>query len=370
MPALTFSQLLGRRIRSGDWVEQKVSTFVEVGRAIDSGRWSDAAELAHYFVDEARVCWKLYRQWIGELENYLFENGLGENDLATVRASIAEVTRMPDGSTFDPAKEWASFHDQIAGVVEACKRHDGSTAHGLMGLAKETWRRTHDRDVDTIYGYTSEVSTRLGEESILDMWQTILQPWFDERYTRFDVDSFKWGESLDVLMYVTFEAMRGHLVGPERTGDIGFEEFEDRFVVSFDPCGSGGRTVQGDEIEGTGPRMEPPYNWKVAEEPHDWNHFTPGVCLYCAHCIVLTEQMPMDHFGYPVRVIDPPVYAPGQTERQQCRWTMYKDPTAVPEELYTRAGRTKPTEFGSAAHTGRKVFLGPVTVPDKSRADT
>jgi len=366
MSALTFSELLGRRIRSGDWVEQKVSTFGEVGRAIDDARWSDAAELANYFVDEARVCWNLYRQWTIELQDFLLTRGVSRDELEAVRTSIAEATRMPDGSLFDPEKEWASFQEQIEGVAEASARQEGPAAHDLMNRAKETWRRTHDRDVDTIYGYSSEVSTRLGEEVILEMWQTILQPWFDDRYKRFDVDSFEWSESLDVLMYVTFEAMRGHLVGPERTGDIGFEEFDDRFVVSFDPCGSGGRTVQGDEIEGTGPRMEAPYNWKVSEEPHDWNHYTPGVCLYCAHCIVLTEQMPMDHFGYPVRVVDPPLYTPGQTERQQCRWTMYKDPTAVPEEFYTRAGRTKPTEFGSAAHRGQKVFLGSsIPVPDK-----
>ncbi|MER3388671.1 MAG: hypothetical protein RJQ01_01435 [Microcella sp.] len=364
MSALTFSEVLGRRIRSGDWVDQKVSTFREVGRAIDEGRWTDASELANYFVDEARVCWDLYRQWTRELEDFMLSRGVSDEDVRTIRTEIAEVTRMPDGQLFEPEKEWSTLHTLIADVTEAADRQDAGRAHELMGEAKETWRRTHDRDVDTIYGYSSEISTRLGEDAILEMWQVILQPWFDARYKRFDIDTFEWGESLDVLMYVTFEAMRGHLVGPERTGDIGLEEFDDRYVVSFDPCGSGGRTVQGDEIEHTGPRMEAPYNWKVSEEPHDWNHYTPGVCLYCAHCIVLTEQMPMDNFGYPVRVVDPPVYTPGQTERQQCRWTMYKDPTAVPEEMYTRAGRTKPTEFGSRAHRDRKVFLGPLSAPD------
>lgn len=365
MSAITFSTVLGRPIRAGDWADQKVSTFREVERALDESRFGDAGDLASYFVDEARVCWNLYRQWTTELQDFLTNRGVSRGDVDAIGAGIAEVTRMPDGTMFEPHREWDLFQQQIAEVVEAAGREDAEPARQAMRLAKETWRRTHDRDVDTIYGYCSEISSRLGEESILEMWQVILQPWFDARYKRFDIDSFEWGESLDVLMYVTFEAMRGHLVGPERTGDIGFEEFDDRFEVTFDPCGSGGRTVQGDEIEGTGPRMEAPYGWKVSEEAHDWNHYTPGVCLYCAHCIVLTEQMPMDGFGYPVRVIDPPVYVAGQTERQQCKWTMYKDPTAVPEELYTRAGRTKPTEFGSTAHTGKKVFLGTIPMPSK-----
>ena len=65
-------------------------------------------------------------------------------------------------------------------------------------------------------------------------------------------------------MLVACEAMRGHLVGPERTGDFELIETDDRYILRFDPCGSGRRTVRGDSIEGTPPRMEPPYNWSVA----------------------------------------------------------------------------------------------------------
>jgi hypothetical protein len=36
---------------------------------------------------------------------------------------------------------------------------------------------------------------------------------------------------------------------------------------------------------------------------------------------------------------------------------MYKDPTAAPEEVYIRSGRTKPSEFGSRA-------FGVVDLPD------
>ena len=340
-----------------------MSTFREVGRAVNEGRWTDASELANYFVDEALVCWNLYRRWIVELEEFLVDSGAGPDEVAEIRAGIADVTRMPDGTLFDPDQEWADFRELITKVNAATAHEDASGALKLMELAKETWRRT---TIATSIPSTATAprsrpapGRRRNTRHVADNSAAVV----DDRYTRFDIDTFEWGESLDVLMYVTFEAMRGHLVGPERTGDIEFEEFDDRYVVSFDPCGSGGRTVQGDDLEGTGPRMEAPYNWKVSEEPHDWNHYTPGVCLYCAHCIVLTEQMPMDRFGYPVRVVDPPVYEPNQAERQRCRWTMYKDPTAVPEELYTRAGRTKPTTFGSAGNGGQKVFLGSISMP-------
>lgn len=367
MSAVVFSEVLNRRVRSGDWVDQKLSTFRKISQALEESRFGDAADLASYFVDEARVCWDLYRQWRGDLEKYLLDNSFTVSDLSQLQTDTGVLTRMPDGSPFEAEKQWQKFQDEIAEVLEECRSNDAEAASKKMSIAKETWRRTHDRDVDTIYAYTSAVSERLGEEAILDMWQKVLKPWFNSRYKRFDVDSFAWSESLYELIYVTFEAMRGHLVGPEREGNIGLEEFQDRYVFSFDPCGSGGRTVRGDTIEGTGPRMQSPYNWKVSEEPHDWNHYTPGVCLYCAHCIILTEQMPMDHFGYPVRVIDPPVYNPDASgPPQQCKWTVYKDPTAVPEEFYTRAGRTKPTSFGSKGQNGEKVFLGDISMrPDE-----
>jgi hypothetical protein len=34
---------------------------------------------------------------------------------------------------------------------------------------------------------------------------------------------------------------------------------------------------------------------------------------------------------------------------------MFKDPTTVPEEYYTRVGRTKPTAFGSRAQAAKEL---------------
>ena len=151
-------------------------------------------------------------------------------------------------------------------------------------------------------------------------------------------------------MLVACEAMRGHLVGPERTGDMELVELEDRFILRFDPCGSGQRTVRGDWIEGT-----PAAHGAALRLDGDGGArtpgttATPGVCLYCAHCIVLMEEMPMDRFGYPVRVIDPPLYPDTNKDpnvRQKCQWQMFKDPTRCPRSTTTRVGRTKPASFG------------------------
>ena len=355
-----FSDALQRRVRLGSWEDQKVSTFRKINESIDAGRWSEAGELAAYFVDEAAVCWQLYRQWLTDLEGFLQDEGTPQHDLDQIRASLVELTRLPDGSEFDSQVMWDRFNALIGQVVGATQRQDADAALRLMAEAKETWRQTHDRDVDSTYCYMSETASRYGDDAIPRMYERVLLPLFAWRYDKFDIDKYPWDEGLETLMYVACEAMRGHLSGPERTGDFELEEFADRFELKFDACGSGGRTVRGDWLEGTPARMEAPYNWRVAQEERDWNHYTKGICLYCSHCIILMEQMPMDRFGYPVRVIDPPVYPDTDRDpavRQKCKWTMYKDPTTAPEEVYTRAGRTKPAEFGSKAH-------GAVDLPD------
>ena len=224
---------------------------------------------------------------------------------------------------------------RTAGGLEASAEGRGAAPREARGPVRDTldWR--------LIYKVLDEVSLRL-DKALLDRGVQSFAP------TRISV---LLDEALETLMLVACESMRGHLVGPERTGDFDLIETDDRFILRFDPCGSGQRTVQGDWVEGTPPRMEPPYNWAVTTEEASWNHYTKGICLYCVHCIILMEEMPMDRFGYPVRTVDPPVFPDTDRDpdvRQQCQWEMFKDPTQVPEEYYTRVGRKKPKAFGSS----------------------
>jgi hypothetical protein len=356
---IAFSELLGRRVRMGSWEDQKVSTYRKIREAIDGGRWDEAARLANYFVDEAQVCFAIYRQWIPDLRAFLAENAVPKEEIAQADADIVAKLALPDGSPFNPYRQWDAFRTRIEELVAAIHRRQADEAMALLDEAKETWRRCHDRDVDHTYGLMSEIMARLGEASIGAMWDKVLLPLFAWRYEKFDIDKYPWDEALEVLMVVACEAMRGHLVGPERTGDFELVETEDRFILRFDPCGSGNRLMRGDTIEGTPSRMEPPYNWSVSRDPYSWNHFEAGVCHYCTHCIRLMEELPIDRFGYPVRVVDPPHYgatdADGKPEK--CQWQMFKDPTKVPEEYYERVGRKRPDAFGSRA-------LGADELPD------
>ena len=348
---IEFSEILGRRVRLGSWEDQKVSTYRKIKAAVAEGNWDHAAELADYFTDEANVCFSLYRQWINDLNGFLKERGCGPEELADVNAAIIDKIALPDGSPWNPHRHWDSYKRQQRELLAHIHRAQAEEAEAALDRMKETWRQTHDRDVDHTYGLMSEIQERHGSQGIVDMFQKLLVPLFAWRYEKFDIDRHPWDEGLEALMLVACEAMRGHLVGPERTGDFELEETDDRFILRFDPCGSGQRTIRGDWIENTPARMQPPYNWGVSQEEASWNHFQKGVCLYCAHCIILMEEMPMDRFGYPVRVVDPPVYPDANRDpeaRQRCQWQMFKDPTQVPAEYYERVGRVKPEAFGSS----------------------
>jgi hypothetical protein len=363
---IAFSELLGRRVRLGPWQDQKISTYRKIQEALHDGRWDEAASLANYFIDEAQVCFAIYRQWIFDLNGFLRDHGVPVEELNRINEHIVSLLTLPDGSPWHPRRQWNTCLTHVEEFVALAHRERLNEALAKLDEFKETWRRCHDRDVDHVYGLMSEIKTRCGEAAIGEMYQRVLLPLFSWRYEKFDIDRHPWDEALETLMLVACEAMRGHLVGPERTGDFELVEEEDRYILRFDPCGSGGRTVRGDWLENTPPRMEPPYNWKVSEEEKSWNHYAKGVCLYCSHCIVLMEEMPIDRFGYPVRVIDPPVYPDTNRDpavRQKCQWQMFKDPTKVPEEYYTRVGRTKPDTFGSKERGAPELPETPSSLP-------
>lgn len=209
----------------------------------------------------------------------------------------------------------------------------------------------------------SESARLYVDDSIPRIYESALVPLFAWRYENFDIDKHAWDEGLESLMYVSCEALRARLSGPERNGKFELEELADRFILKFDACGSGGYTLRGEWVESTPARVEPPHNFRVSEEERDWNHHQKVACLYCAHCIILMGHVPMACFGYSVHVVDLPIYPDTDKDPdvcQKCEWTMHNDPTTMSEKMHTRCSRTRSKEFGSRAH--RAVDLPDPTV--------
>lgn len=346
MTRLTWSDELSKRIREGDWDDQAASTVGRIEEAIDVGDGESAAQLLDYFMEETKVVYRIYDVWYTGLEEWLHNEGVSPRDLEAEILRIRSLLRFPDGSEFEPASTWESLGARAGSLGNRLRvgTIDQAEARQHVDGICEDWRQLHDRWVDFLSGLFTFIAARFGEPRLEDAYRYLLEPYVQERYMPYDLREQAYEETIYRNLYTSFEAMRAHLVGPQRRGDIEFEETGDSWVLRFDPCGSGGRSSRGDPIEGTGPRPDPPYNFGVTEGEYDWAWNEKGICYYCAHCCLALELLPAERWGHPVRVVDSPRY-PDETsgdEPAKCTWTIYKSIEAIPEEAYRRIGRTKP----------------------------
>jgi hypothetical protein len=322
---LHYSETLGRRVRSdATWADAAVSTYTKAQDAIKAGDWTRAAEYVDFFVDEASVIYGVFRGLIPDAISFLEARGVTRPQLLELNRRLLDLIHLPDGRPFVARLRWAEFQAEVRTCTKACGAANEQRALASLAELKEIWRQIQDRDVDHLYGLLNEAVVYWGEPVVGEFWDAIIGPLFTSRYEKFDVARNPWDESLWTNVYLAFEAMRGHLVGPDRDGNMEFTEDAERYTWRFDPCGSGGRSMRGDSVEGSPPRA--------------WNK--RGVCYYCVNCCVVMQLMPIDQFGYPVRVVEPPTY-PDEREAK-CTWHVYKDPSNVPERYYTDVGRRKP----------------------------
>ena len=292
-------------------------------------------------MEEAKIVYLIYEVWMAGFMEWLGLSGVTDAERDAELSRLKELMAFPDGRTFEPEASWHAL-GMAAGAL-ASELRIGRSAEGLDQL-REDWRQLHDRYVDLISGLLAYIVRRFGEDALEPCYRHVLEPYIDERYMPFDLRERSYDDTLYRNLYTTFEAMRAHLCGPDRRGELDFEEDDDKWVVKFDPCGSGGRSNRGDPIEGTPPRPQPPYEFGVTTEEHDWAWNEKGVCHYCAHCCFALERLPAERWGHPVRVVDSPLY-PEETSGatpKKCTWTIYKRLDAIPEEAYRRIGLTKP----------------------------
>ena len=331
---------LNRPVRAGDPHDQGMSTYRLAARAVRDGRFWDAERLGRFTLEEAREGWELYPLFVERAREFLLREGMPPERLTAEEERVLEKLRLPDGFAFDLERGWTEFGGAIDEFASACEREDRGDALEWLEEARRVWRRTHDRACDWVYGLLDVCFRYLGEERVVEAWDHMMADVYPSR-DRYGVQVRPWIESVEALVLDAATSLRGHLSGPGRYGDVEVEEEPDRWVLRFDPCGSGGRTYRPDPDEGTPPRMKPPYDFAVTTRKHDWAWNLEGVCLYCVHCCQLQERIPIQRLGYPLRVVEPPTWPTGEG-KAKCMWYVYKDPDLVPEGAYHRVGARKP----------------------------
>ena len=145
--------------------------------------------------------------------------------------------------------------------------------------------------------------------------------------------------------YLSFEAMRGHLCGPERRGELDVEEDDDKVVIEFDPCGSGGRMQRGDLVEGTGPRAEEPYNLGVTTREARLGVERGGRLLLLRPLLLRARAVAGRAVGPPGarrRLAALPATRRAGPSRRSAAGRSTRALEAIPAEAYERIGLKKP----------------------------
>ncbi len=330
---LSWSHELGKRVREGTSAEQAVSTVTRIEESIASGHWEVGAQLVDYFMEEAKVVFVIYTAWSEGFAEFLITKELPQDEVDAELVRLRELLVLPGGVAFDPEPLWHALGERAGRLANDLRAYliSAEVARERLDSLREDWRRLHDRYADYQAGLLTFVATRFGEAALEDCFRHVLHPYLRERYGPFDVRLRPYEETVFRNAYLSFEAMRGHLCGPDRRGDLEVAEDDDKIVIAFDPCGSGGRQQRGDAVEGTGSRAEAPYGFGVTREAHDWAWNEKGVCYYCAHCCFALELWPAEQWGHPVRVVDSPLYGESQgSAPKKCTWTVYKSLEAIP----------------------------------------
>lgn len=118
--------------------------------------------------------------------------------------------------------------------------------------------------------------------------------------------------------------LRGHLQ------PITITEDDEKVSIMMRPCGSGERLIEKGGYK-------PETGLARVKEPHRITWGMKDFPIYCVHCPIM-EMMDIENtgdFGM-VHIVNEPI------DRDSCKFTFYKDPKDIPEELYTRIGKKKP----------------------------
>ena len=321
---LVYSEQLGRLIRSASAEELGTPTDVLLLDAVTGGRTKEAEELLDYLVEEAGRVFTVLVTWLTAELDY------GQERVADwqQRVSGVESTLGVAAPQTPLAQTTARELDAVRGALDSGDAD--AFDRDLSALRHAQWR-VHDDLTDWLWALLTVMQDALGEEAMGEALRVTVRSWFDARYEALPTLSPR--ESFELVI----EGARGHFSGPDHSGNIEVEEDHEKWVMSFDPCGSGGRMRRGDPQMGQTSRSEEPFNFGFAAKAHDWTWQQENVCLYCAHCSFANEILSIERQGSPMRVTQYP-----RDVGDKCTWTIFKDPEDVPDEAYERVGKQPP----------------------------
>lgn len=317
---LEHSSAIGRTLRLDDIGTIGTSSQTLAEDAIQRGDYAEAERLIDYFLNEMRIMHRIMTTWIQDIIRYIVEKSGAQPGMDT--ASAAAIIRV-----WNTIPLGAAPRDR---AIEALRNGDPAAATQWLDRMRLEFKNPHEVLVAWVQDMLSYCAATWGEESVLETILHTHQSIWGDRYATWD-QMTPWEK-----VALTVEGMRGgHFSGARRRGDVIVQEEEDRFVIAFDPCGSGGVLRRGDPETGRGPH--PITDHGVNREPHLWTWQKTGVHWYCSHCTIAMEWLPGRKRGHPLRPLDHTL-----DHNAPCVWYVYKDEQQTREYHYPRTGLVKP----------------------------
>lgn len=325
MSQLRFSERLGREIRSGDGAALGVPTSRLALDALAAGERDDAHAYVDLVAGETERVYAIFSTWLPELLAYC------ERELAAFGAHRERLTTALGCEPPLLTRAEPPAAELLAAAHAAVEEGDAGALAARLDELQEQLTIPHDRQVEWCWALLTLVRDELGEDRLEQAMRASQEGWVAPRYAAL-------GEMTPQEVFeLTIEGMRGHLGGADRNGAVRVREDDDAWVMEFDPCGTGGRAMRGDAGRGRSPASERRELFGTTREAHAWTWGQEDVCIYCAHCALVNEILPIEHLGAPMRVTEHPA-----TPDQPCRWTIYKRRDAIPDEAYRRVGKESP----------------------------
>ena len=160
---LAWSDEIGKRVRTGEWADQAVSTVTKIKEAVEeagdvfglkAGRRETAAQLVDYFMEEAKVVYVIYKVWTDGFLAWLRDQGSTDADIDAEMTRLRQLMAYPDRTPLDPTARWEALGERAGRLANGIRGYDLSVAasHAELDGLSEDWRRLHDRYADVMAG--------------------------------------------------------------------------------------------------------------------------------------------------------------------------------------------------------------------------
>jgi hypothetical protein len=193
--------------------------------AILAGRNEEAVTVINYFLREMQIMHGILTTWIQDITRFIIEKSGATPGMDV--AGAAGISRV-----LLTVELGIAPRDRC---LEAIAKGDQQAAIQWLDRMRLEFKNPHEVLVPWGSRFTILLCRNMGEDSVLETILHTHQSIWGDRYAAWD-QMTPWEK-----VALTVEGMRGgHFSGARRRGDVQVAEEEDRFVISFDPCGSGG----------------------------------------------------------------------------------------------------------------------------------